>query len=79
MKIAVKVKPNSRSEEVIQEEHGLTLKVKDPPVQGKANRAVIRLLAGHFGVPESQVKILKGATARNKLIEIPDSHPGSPR
>jgi uncharacterized protein (TIGR00251 family) len=76
MKIEVKVKPGSKREEVVQEEHGLTLRVKDPPVQGRANRAVIRLLARHFGVPEGQVRILKGFTSRHKLIEIPDS-PGT--
>ena len=73
MKIEIRVKPNSRLEEVVQGEHGLTVKVKDPPVQGKANQAVVRVLAKHFGVPEGQVSILKGFTSRNKLIEIPDS------
>ena len=66
------MKPNSRLEEVVQEEHGLTVKVKEPPVQGRANQAVIRVLAKHFGVSESQVRILKGFTSRHKLIEIPD-------
>jgi uncharacterized protein (TIGR00251 family) len=46
------------------------LKVKQPPKQGKANEAVIRLLAEHFGVPRSQVRILSGFRSRNKVIEI---------
>lgn len=78
MKIEVKVKPNSKFEEVVQEEHGLTVRVKDPPIEGRANRAVIKLLAKHFGVPESRVKILKGFTSRNKLVEVPDSAATSP-
>ena len=77
MKIEIRVKPNSKVEEIIQEEHSLSVKVKDPPVQGKANRAVIRLLAKHFGVPEGQVTILKGFTSRNKLIEVTDSVRGN--
>ena len=51
MIIQVKVKPNSRTEEVSQESDSFTVKVKEPPREGKANQAVIRLLAQHLGVP----------------------------
>jgi len=70
MKIQVKVKPNSRSEEVSREGDILTVKVKEPPREGKANQAVTRLLAEHFGVPKSQVRILSGFTSRNKVVEV---------
>jgi uncharacterized protein (TIGR00251 family) len=70
MKIQVKVKPNSRTEEVSQESGSFIVKVKDPPREGKANLAVIKLLAEHFGVPRSQVRILSGFGSRNKVIEI---------
>jgi uncharacterized protein (TIGR00251 family) len=70
MKIHVKVKPNSRTEEVIQEGDSFMLKVKQPPKQGKANEAVIRLLAEHFGVPQSQVRILSGFKSKNKVVEV---------
>jgi hypothetical protein len=36
----------------------------------KANEAMIRLLAKHFGVAPSQLCIIKGATCRNKIIKI---------
>ena len=70
MKIQVKVKPNSRSEEVTQEGDSFVVKVKEPTKEGKANQAVIRLLAEHFGVPQSQVRILSGFRNRNKVVEV---------
>ena len=72
MKIQVKVKPNSRTEEVSQEADSYIVRVKDPPREGKANLAVIKLLAEHFGVPKSQVRIISGLRSRNKVIEIVD-------
>jgi uncharacterized protein len=70
MKVQVKVKANSKTEEVSQEGAGFTVKVKEPPREGKANQAVIRLLSEHFGVPKSQVRILSGFASRNKVIEV---------
>lgn len=70
MKIQVKVKPNSRTEAVSQEGGTFTVKVKEPPRDGKANQAVIKLLAEHFGVPKSQVTIVSGFNSRNKVIEV---------
>ena len=70
MKIQVKVKPNSKNEELSQEGDSFIVKVKEPPREGKANQAVIKLLAEHFGVPQSQVRILSGFKNKNKVIEI---------
>ena len=70
MAITVSVKPNSRTEEVVGRDNNYAVKVKEPPVEGKANRAVIRLLAKHLGVAESQIRIVKGFTSRTKIIEI---------
>jgi len=73
MRIPVKVKPNSKTEEVYQEGSGFVVKVKQPPKEGKANQAVTRLLAEHFGVPQSQVRILSGFKKRDKIVEIAES------
>ncbi len=70
MKVQVKVKPNSKTAEVIQESDGLVVKVKEPPREGKANQAVIKLLAKYFGVSQSQVKIVAGFRGRSKVVEI---------
>jgi len=70
MKIQAKVKPNSKTEEVSPEGGAFVVKVKEPPREGKANQAVIRLLAEHFGVPQSRVRIISGFRSKNKIIEI---------
>lgn len=40
------------------------------PTDGKANDAVIKMLARHFDVPKSSIKIIRGATSRDKVIEF---------
>ncbi len=70
MKIQVRIKPSSKTEELSQEGDSFIVKVKEPPKEGKANHAVIKLLAEHFGVPQSQVRILSGFRSRNKVIEV---------
>jgi len=70
LKIKVKIKPNSRTEEISQEGDSFVVKVKEPPKEGRANQAVIKLLAQHFGVPQGQVRILSGFKSKNKVIEV---------
>ena len=69
MKIQVKVKPRSKTEDVTKEMDGnvYVVRVKEPPVEGKANRAVLKFLARHFGVPESRLRIVSGLAARTRL------------
>lgn len=52
--------------------HGDALKVQvhAPPVDGEANAALVELLADTFDVPRRAVRILQGATSRNKVVEI---------
>ena len=70
MKIRVRVVPNSKIEGVIKEGDGFLVKVKEPAKQGRANRAVIKLLAEYFGVPQRQIAISGGFSSRNKVIDI---------
>jgi uncharacterized protein (TIGR00251 family) len=72
MKVRVKVKPNSSTEEVSQQGDSFIVKVREPRREGKANQAVVKLLAEHFGVPKSQIRILSGFTSENKLIQVID-------
>jgi len=71
MKKTVKVKPNSKKQ-LIEEMTDGTLKVnlKSPPVEGKANKELIELLAEKFNVTKSQVQIKSGLSSKTKLIEI---------
>ena len=77
MKISVKIKPNSRyREEVVANDDGsLVVYTKAPAVEGRANLAAVKLLAKHYGVAPSRVKLVRGATSRNKVFEIADKSP----
>jgi len=44
--------------------------VKSPAKEGKANEQVIKLLAKHFGVAKSKVKIISGLKSRQKVIAV---------
>ena len=70
MKIQVRVKPNSKTEDVTMDRDIYVVRVKEPPKEGKANRAVVRLLSEHFNVPRSSVTITVGLSSRNKVVEI---------
>lgn len=69
--LRVKVRPGARVSELTQSIDGTWLaKVKAPPVDGKANVALIELISERFGVRRSQVTIKSGAGARLKLVHI---------
>jgi uncharacterized protein len=71
MQKRVKVKPNSKTPKIIEEEDGsLTVYLKSPPVDGKANEELIKTLADKYDVPKSHVTIKSGLSARQKLVEI---------
>lgn len=44
--------------------------LKQKPVDGKANEALIKVLAKHFGVRQNDVEIVSGFTSRVKIVEI---------
>lgn len=70
-KIFVTVKPRAHKDEIKQLGAGeFQVSVRAPAEDGKANQAVIELLARHFAVAKSAVKIVRGGSARKKLIEI---------
>jgi uncharacterized protein (TIGR00251 family) len=71
LKIWVTVKPQAKKSEVKKiAESEYAVSVTAPAREGKANEAVIELLARHFAVPKSSIRIIRGQTARRKLIEI---------
>ena len=75
MKIFVKVIPNaSKDEQVAAEGNVLKIRLKASPEKGKANQALISFLAKEYGVAPSSIKIIKGKTNRNKIVEIDTSH-----
>jgi len=71
MQITVKVKPNSKEQKIIEEVDGsLTIRLKSPPVDGKANEELIKVLSKKYHVPKSYIRIKSGISSRQKLIEI---------
>lgn len=70
MRINVKVIPRARSNSVNQEGELYVVRTTAAPVESRANDAVQKMLAKHFGVAKSYVQIMRGATARIKIVEI---------
>jgi uncharacterized protein (TIGR00251 family) len=69
--IQVKVKPNGRVSLLEEVAGGPWLaRLKSPPVDGKANEELIRLVARRFECSKSAVSIRSGASGRVKLVEI---------
>lgn len=76
MRLKVKVIPKSARTQIEVISAGeLKVKVNSPPDRGKANRELIGLLAEHFGVSQSCIRIIRGEKSRNKVIEIVDAGP----
>jgi len=53
---------------------GIKVKVTAAPVEGKANEALIRLLARELGISPSSIEILKGFQSRAKILSISHSN-----
>ncbi len=71
MKISVKAKSNAREEKIERmDETHFSISVKEPPVGGKANAAIRRVVAHHFGVPPSRVELVSGHASRQKVFEV---------
>ncbi len=70
MKISVSVKPGSSKNQIEETDQGLRVWLRAQPQDGKANWALVCVLADHYGVAKSDVKILRGQTSKNKLVEI---------
>ncbi len=71
MKIVnIKVVPNAKKNEVIQMPDYLKIKITTPPVEGKANKILIEVLAEYFNVKKSAIRIIKGEKSRDKVVMI---------
>ena len=71
MRIQVKVKPNSKQQKIEESADGSFLvRLKSPPIDGKANKELLELLAKKFHISRSQITIKSGLSSKNKLIEI---------
>jgi uncharacterized protein (TIGR00251 family) len=53
----------------------LRVAVTAPPHEGRANAAVIKAVAAHFGVAPSRVRIVRGHAARRKVLDVEEGTP----
>ncbi len=70
MLVRVRVKPNARENKVERSGERLVVSVKAKAVGGKANEALLKLLALYFGVPTSALRIVRGHKGREKVVEV---------
>lgn len=78
--IKVRVQPGARRDEIVGFQGDvLRLRVKAPPREGRANLAVAGLLAKKLDVARSQVRILRGHAAREKVIAVEGIEPARAR
>jgi uncharacterized protein len=69
--LAIRVQPRAKRTEVAGERQGaVVIRTSAPPVDGKANAAVCRLIAKRLGVPQGAVRIVRGEGSRDKLVRI---------
>jgi hypothetical protein len=76
--LAIRVTPRARKDEIVEILADQTIKIRlaAPPVDGKANKALIEFLAKVLDVPRSRVEIIAGASGRDKLVSILDLDSG---
>ncbi len=69
--LTVKAVPRAAKSEIAGVEDGwVRVRIKAPPVDGKANEALVKFFAALFGVPKGAVSIISGDTARLKRVKI---------
>ncbi len=72
IKIKVKITPNARQDKICGyiEEDILKIKIKAKPIDGKANKYLIKYLSNELDIPQKYFAIIKGNTSRIKTIKI---------
>jgi uncharacterized protein (TIGR00251 family) len=72
--LAVRVTPRASKDEIVEVLSDGTVKVHltAPPVEGKANDALVKFLSGVLGVAPSRLEVVAGASGRDKLISVMD-------
>ncbi|HYD24654.1 MAG TPA: DUF167 family protein [Croceibacterium sp.] len=70
-RLALRVTPGARCDAIELGEGCLLVKVRARPHDGAANAALLALLAGALKVPTSRLRLLRGATGRHKLVQLP--------
>ncbi len=69
-KLNIKVVSNAKRNKIVPELGRLKVYLTAPALEGRANAALIVVLAEYFNVKKNQVTIFRGETSRNKVVEI---------
>ena len=71
MRYAIKVKPGSSQEKIVETNEGeLTIYLRAKAHDGEANNALIKLLSKYYKVPKTSIKIIRGTKSKSKIIEF---------
>ena len=66
--VNIRISPNSKKNEIINEGEFSKIKITAQPIDGKANKALIEFLSKNFKIPKTSIKILKGENSKEKTI-----------
>lgn len=70
MKQLIRVIPRAKQRKIVQESGRLKVYLTAPPVEGKANQALVEALAEYYNVRTRSIKIIGGLKSRDKIVEI---------
>ena len=71
MRVNVRVIPRAKRDRVeVQPDGTLRVHTTTAPTDGKATADVVKMLARHYGVPKTSIKLIRGETSRDKVFEI---------
>ena len=67
----IRVIPRAKQNSITVDDNGsIRVHTTTAPTDGRANDAVIRALAEYWKIPRSQIRIIRGQTSHNKVVEI---------
>ena len=67
----VRIQPRASKNEIVMRDDGsIKIRLTAPPVDGAANEALVKFLAGTLSIAKSQVTIISGQTSRDKVVRI---------
>lgn len=72
MRLKVKIQPRSKKNEIagILPNGTIKIKIAAPPLEGRANKELVKFLSEEYSVPKSQIQILQGKNSSYKLVEM---------
>jgi len=74
--LAIRVQTRAHRDEIAGERAGaLLVRVTAPPIEGRANDALCKLVAKRLEIAPRRVSVVRGATARDKLLEVEGMEP----